>query len=1051
MMKCMFFNANGLSRRLDDILQFSISHQIDITLVAETHSQSFNHHPRYIFQTPAYKGTSGGLIGGLAGFASSNIQFTQISSNQYFTILSLPGDSLLAVGYFPPSMPAAAFKKQILNLLELLRSHSQDWSKTVNLVGDFNSRHPLFGDHATSSRGSELLSYIHDFPIQLCTPISGLYTTINTSGGKGITDLLFSSQPALIDSFTIFETESLGGSDHRPLVWNLAIQDTTTTPNRKRWDLKRFAKDPELIDQYRSELTNRFPNDLFCENLHLIETDRQAYLDSLWTAIVNWITLALQHSCGYSRPFRNHQGMFWTQELLDQSREVNLLANSVVNDPAAQFSHFQEKRTLFNRYAQNRLKRHQELNRSFLDQICQTGNRGDFYKYVKRLNRSKSTNALDSAQIDTYAQHFISTFGGAPQGSSTLIDDFILSQTDPTSSARFNAPLSISVNEVQETIFKRLGRNKAAGEDGIPAEAYIYGGEIISNVLCQFFNILLDFQLSPTQWNHSLMCAIYKNKGDIKEIKNYRPISLTIVAKRIFEKIVDAKLETYKEKLHPLQGGFRKGRSTVHQVYYLQELMRKEKNQVINVYMDLRAAYDTVDRRILWTYLVKKFGMPLNLVKLLRAFFDYNESYLLVGGELSQAIPNLRGLPQGSSLSPTLFNFFIDVLIQSLESCQLSDPLPSKSLLFADDSNLHANNSRDMQILLDTCYEWAQLHGMTFAPEKCFVVAKNPMTLNLGPDILPNAQNAKYLGIIMDSSGPDWKTMATNLSTKAKNAVMALMKVGFNRTTWSPSAKIDVYKLFIRPLMEYGMQINLYKKADLDLFEKTQQLALRIAYGVPWNTSKTALKRLSCLESIRTRNHLLNIRFLWKLKFDADQSLPAFSSFQQCNQSPGSFTFSWKRENRFYHRLISLEPKALSKEIKVIRFEDIDQDELGHTNVSSAIKVFPNLRRSSILSWNGMEDAKIKLELIQWRLGRVAFHQDCHHCGGSLSRKHAVICSGAEDFLSSTFLDVDIPQSNTLIDSILNQFFFKNDSAVNAAVYEAIQGIRKTCLSQNVN
>ena len=65
------------------------------------------------------------------------------------------------------------------------------------------------------------------------------------------------------------------------------------------------------------------------------------------------------------------------------------------------------------------------------------------------------------------------------------------------------------------------------------------------------------------------------------------------------------------------------------------------------------------------------------------------------------------------------------------------------------------------------------------------------------------------------------------------------------------------------------------------------------------------------------------------------------------------------------------------------------------------IKVFPNLRRSSVLSWDGMEDAKIKLELIQWRLGRVAFHQDCRRCGGSLSRKHAVICSGAEDFLSS--------------------------------------------------
>ena len=100
------------------------------------------------------------------------------------------------------------------------------------------------------------------------------------------------------------------------------------------------------------------------------------------------------------------------------------------------------------------------------------------------------------------------------------------------------------------------------------------------------------------------------------------------------------------------------------------------------------------------------------------------------------------------------------------------------------------------------------------------------MTLYLGPDILPNAQNAKYLGIIMDFSGPDWKTMAANLSAKAKNSVMVLMKIGFNRTTWYPSAKMDVYKLFIRPLMEYGMQINLYMSAALNRFEKTQQLAL---------------------------------------------------------------------------------------------------------------------------------------------------------------------------------------------------------------------------------
>jgi hypothetical protein len=327
----------------------------------------------------------------------------------------------------------------------------------------------------------------------------------------------------------------------------------------------------------------------------------------------------------------------------------------------------EEKRTLFRRYAQNRAKRHLELNRTFLDEICKSGNKGQFYRYVKRLNHKKARNDLDPTQIDSYASHFKTTFGDNPSGYATLKDDNILLKTDPFNGEPDEAALTISVEDVQRVIFNNLARNKAPGIDGIPAEAYINGGPIVLNTLCQFFNLLVEFQRSPSQWNQSLMTVIYKNKGDSKDIKNYRPISLTVVAKRIFEKIIDSKLDEYKAKLHNLQGGFRKGRSTLHQVYYLTELIKANDSQIINVYMDLRAAYDTVDRQVLWTQLATKFGMPLKLIRLLRAIFDFNQSFLLVGGERSSPIKNLRGLPQGSSLSPTLFNFFINILIELLE------------------------------------------------------------------------------------------------------------------------------------------------------------------------------------------------------------------------------------------------------------------------------------------------------------------------------------------------------------------------------------------------
>ena len=223
----------------------------------------------------------------------------------------------------------------------------------------------------------------------------------------------------------------------------------------------------------------RFPRDLFSSELQLLSLDKTAYLDQLWQSITTWISESLENTCGYSAPFRNHQGMFWTPELLNDSQKLNELSNSVPDDPASLQAHLDEKRTLFNRYARNREKRHAELNRAFLDEICKTRNQGQFFKHVKRLNRKRAKSELDPGQIDSYASHFTSTFGGVPSGSATLIDDFVLEWTDPFNGRHSEAALTISTEDVENVLFYRLGRHKAAGIDGIPAEAYIYGGPIV--------------------------------------------------------------------------------------------------------------------------------------------------------------------------------------------------------------------------------------------------------------------------------------------------------------------------------------------------------------------------------------------------------------------------------------------------------------------------------------------------------------------------------------------------------------------------------------------
>jgi Reverse transcriptase (RNA-dependent DNA polymerase) len=110
----------------------------------------------------------------------------------------------------------------------------------------------------------------------------------------------------------------------------------------------------------------------------------------------------------------------------------------------------------------------------------------------------------------------------------------------------------------------------------------------------------------------------------------------------------------------------------------------------------------------------------------LRALFDNNRSTLLINGRSSQPVAYLRGLLQGSSLSPLLFNLFINsMLVRIKRHPMVTGSLPTNCLAFADDVVLFSLTHHGMQALLDCCQNWAEAVGMKFAPEKCVVLGAN--------------------------------------------------------------------------------------------------------------------------------------------------------------------------------------------------------------------------------------------------------------------------------------------------------------------------------------
>ena len=94
--------------------------------------------------------------------------------------------------------------------------------------------------------------------------------------------------------------------------------------------------------------------------------------------------------------------------------------------------------------------------------------------------------------------------------------------------------------------------------------------------------------------------------------------------------------------------------------------------------------------------------MSKETVQLLRCLFDNNSSLLLVNGQKGEPIANKRGLLQGSSLSPILFNYFIDAMIETLgkHTKLTSHKVKTNNLFFADDAALHTSNEQEMQLLL---------------------------------------------------------------------------------------------------------------------------------------------------------------------------------------------------------------------------------------------------------------------------------------------------------------------------------------------------------------
>jgi Reverse transcriptase (RNA-dependent DNA polymerase). len=77
---------------------------------------------------------------------------------------------------------------------------------------------------------------------------------------------------------------------------------------------------------------------------------------------------------------------------------------------------------------------------------------------------------------------------------------------------------------------------------------------------------------------------------------------------------------------------------------------------VCQLFIDFEKAYDFIKRESLYNILIK-FGVPKNLVRLIKTCLDGTQSKVRIGNYLSSSFQIENGLKQGDVLSILLFNF----------------------------------------------------------------------------------------------------------------------------------------------------------------------------------------------------------------------------------------------------------------------------------------------------------------------------------------------------------------------------------------------------------
>ena len=315
---------------------------------------------------------------------------------------------------------------------------------------------------------------------------------------------------------------------------------------------------------------------------------------------------------------------------------------------------------------------------------------------------------------------------------------------------------------------------------------------------------------SSSLYSCCLHCIIpiFKS-GDKSLVQNHRPISLLCSISKVLERLIyNNIIDHVSSSISNFQFGFLQHCSTIHQLLlFLSTIFNSfdQRSQTDCIYLELQKTFDIVLHNEL---LFKLWSISItgNLWEHFRSYLLSRSQCVSINNSLSDKLPVISGVPQGSILGPILFIIYINDLPSTVSS--------SIILMFADDTKCYrpiscANDSLLLQRDLNSISEWCVAWNLSFNSTKCAALhfsrslPSSSSTHYLNGDSISDMVCHCDLGVIM-SRDLSWNNHYDYISSKAYKT-LGLIRHSFHHTSSIPT-KRTLYISIIRPQISMALK-----------------------------------------------------------------------------------------------------------------------------------------------------------------------------------------------------------------------------------------------------